>query len=97
MAPLLGRQAAVCRSRGVPGRLPNDSVLWIEDRRVVIAGDTLVDFGQGLEIPVESLPEDVTREQVAEGLRPLLELPVEAVLATPGGPHDAAALERALS
>jgi glyoxylase-like metal-dependent hydrolase (beta-lactamase superfamily II) len=80
-----------------PGRLPNDTVLWIEDRRAVIAGDTLVDFGQGLEIPVEWLPEDVTREHVADGLRPLLELPVEAMLATHGGPDDRAALERALS
>ena len=36
-------------------------------------------------------------EQVVEGLRPLLELPVEHVLATRGGPTDRAALERALS
>jgi glyoxylase-like metal-dependent hydrolase (beta-lactamase superfamily II) len=34
-----------------PGREPNDVVLWIENGRAVIAGDTLVDFGQGLEIP----------------------------------------------
>jgi hypothetical protein len=39
----------------------------------------------------------VTREQIAEGLRPLLALPVEHVLATHGGPTDGAALERALS
>jgi len=51
-----------------PGRLPNDVVLWIESSRAVIAGDTLVDFGQGLEIPVEWLPADVTREQVAKDL-----------------------------
>ena len=38
----------------------------------------------------------ITREQVVEGLRPLLELPVEHVLATHGGPCDGAALERAL-
>ena len=81
----------------LPGRLPNDLVLWIESRRAVIAGDTLVDFGQGLEIPVEWLPEDVTREQVAEGLRPLLQLPVDVVLATHGGPTDQAALERTLA
>ena len=55
-----------------PGRLPNDVVLWIESRRAVIAGDTLVDFGQGLEIPVEWLPAGVTREQVANGLEMLL-------------------------
>ena len=81
----------------LPGRLPNDLVLWIESRRAVIAGDTLVDFGQGLEIPVEWLPQSVTRQQVADGLRSLLELPVEVVLATHGGPTDKAALERALA
>jgi glyoxylase-like metal-dependent hydrolase (beta-lactamase superfamily II) len=40
-----------------PGWLPNDVVLWIESWRAVIAGDTLVDFGQGLEIPVEWHPQ----------------------------------------
>ena len=39
----------------------------------------------------------VTREQVVEGLRPLLALPVEHMLATHGGPTDWAAPERALS
>jgi glyoxylase-like metal-dependent hydrolase (beta-lactamase superfamily II) len=80
-----------------PGREPNDVVLWVESRGAVIAGDTLVDFGQGLEIPPEWLPDGVTPTQVAEGLRPLLERPVERVLATHGGPSDRAALERALS
>ena len=80
-----------------PGRLPNDVVLWIESRRAVIAGDTLVDFGQGLEILVEWLPAGVTREQVAGGLKALLDLPVEVVLATHGGPTDRAALSRALA
>jgi glyoxylase-like metal-dependent hydrolase (beta-lactamase superfamily II) len=81
----------------LPGRLPNDVVLWMESRRAVIAGDTLVDFGQGLEVPVEWLPQGVAREQIAEGLRSLLDLPVEVVLATHGGPADKAALERALA
>jgi glyoxylase-like metal-dependent hydrolase (beta-lactamase superfamily II) len=80
-----------------PGREPNDVVLWVESHQAVIAGDTLVDFGQGLEIPPEWLPDDLTPEQVAEGLRPLLERPVEHVLPTHGGPCDRAALERALS
>jgi glyoxylase-like metal-dependent hydrolase (beta-lactamase superfamily II) len=79
------------------GREPNDVVLWVESHHAVIPGDTLVDFGQGLEIPPEWLPDGVTPEEVAEGLRPLLELPVEHVLATHGGPSDRAALERALS
>jgi glyoxylase-like metal-dependent hydrolase (beta-lactamase superfamily II) len=84
-------------ARAFPGRLPNDLVLLIESRRAAIAGDTLVDLGQGLEIPVEWLPEGVGREQVATSLRPLLELPVDVVLATHGGPTDRAALERALA
>jgi glyoxylase-like metal-dependent hydrolase (beta-lactamase superfamily II) len=80
-----------------PGREQNDMVLWIESKAAVISGDTLKDVGQGLEISVHWLREGVTREQVAEGLRPLLALPVEHVLATHGGPTDRAALERALS
>jgi glyoxylase-like metal-dependent hydrolase (beta-lactamase superfamily II) len=78
-----------------PGREPNDVVLWVPSRRAVVAGDTLVDFGDGLMIhePWLSTP----REQVVEQLRPLLDLPVEHILATHGGPHDRAALERALA
>jgi glyoxylase-like metal-dependent hydrolase (beta-lactamase superfamily II) len=80
-----------------PGKEPNDVVLWVESRGAVIAGDTLVDFGEGLEIPPEWLPDGATPKQVTEGLRPLLERPVKHVLATHGGPTDRAALERALS
>ena len=79
------------------GHKKNDTVLWIESRRAVISGDTLVDFGQGLEINERWLPPGLTREDVAAGLRSLLELPVEYVLATHGGPFDRAALERALA
>jgi hypothetical protein len=39
----------------------------------------------------------VTREQVVASLRPLLEFPVEQVLATHGWPKDRAALARALA
>jgi len=79
-----------------PGREHNDLVLWAESVGGVIAGDTLVDFGRGLEIG-EWLREAVSREQVAEGLRPLLALPVEVVLPAHGAPTDRAALECALS
>ena len=75
---------------------PYDVLLWIESVGAVIAGDTLVDFGRGFTIN-EWLREAVTREQVAEGLRPLLELPVEVVLPAHGAPADRAALERALA
>ncbi len=80
-----------------PGQKHNDVVLWIEGSRAVIAGDTLVDFGKGLWINPRWLSKSVTREQVVEGLRPLLELPVELVLPTHGAPTDRAALERALA
>ena len=79
-----------------PGQKHNDLVLWVESRRAVVAGDTLVDFGQGLHINPRWLGPGVTREEVVEGLRPLLERPVEHMLATHGGPTDRAALERAL-
>jgi hypothetical protein len=69
-------------------------VLWVESGRAVIAGDTLVDFGEGLEIPPEWLPDGVTTKQVAEGFAPLLERPVEHVLALtaarPTEPHSSA-------
>lgn len=80
-----------------PGRSYNDLVLWIESRRAIVAGDALVDFGRGFEIPPEVLQHGATREQVAEGLRPLLALPVEVVLPAHGAPTDRAALERALA
>ena len=79
------------------GHKPNDTVLWIESHGAVISGDTLVDFGQGLGINERWLRPGMTRDSVAEGLRPLLALPVEHVLATHGGPFDRAALERALA
>ena len=82
------------------GREHNDLVLWFEDRRAVVAGDSLADFGDGLEIQVEKMGGRVTREEVAERLRPLLAQPVEHVLAAHGGPMDLmdlAALERALA
>jgi glyoxylase-like metal-dependent hydrolase (beta-lactamase superfamily II) len=81
----------------LPGWLPNDLVLWVESRRAFVVGDTLVDRGHGLELPVDWLRQGVTREQALEALQPLLELPVELVLPTHGAPTDRAALERALS
>ena len=81
-----------------PGREGQlDLVLWSKRLRAVIAGDTLIDLGDGLEIRADWLPEGVTVEQVATGLRPLLDKPVEIVLPTHGEPTDRAALERALA
>jgi glyoxylase-like metal-dependent hydrolase (beta-lactamase superfamily II) len=78
-----------------PGWEHNDLVLWIEDRRAVVVGDTLVDFGQGLEISPSG--KITTREQIVERLCPLLAIPAAHVLATHGGPTDRTALERAIT
>jgi glyoxylase-like metal-dependent hydrolase (beta-lactamase superfamily II) len=81
-----------------PGQKPNDMVLWVESHDTVIAGDTLVDFGQGLHMnPPVAPPAGRNARAGRRGLRPLLELPVEHVLAAHGGPFDRAALERALA
>ena len=77
------------------GREHNDVVLWIESAGAVVAGDTLVDFGKGFQV-ADWLRADVTREQVVDGLRPLLDLPVRHVLPAHGAPTAKAALDRAL-
>jgi glyoxylase-like metal-dependent hydrolase (beta-lactamase superfamily II) len=81
-----------------PGQKPNDTVLWIEARGAVVAGDTLVDFGDGLEINPRWLEmAGGRREDVVAGLAPLLDLPVDHVLLSHGGPADRADLAAALS
>ena len=72
-------------------------MLWIESRRALVAGDTLIDRGNGLAFPADWANKGVPAEQILESLQPLLELPVELVLPTHGAPTDRAALERALS
>jgi hypothetical protein len=78
------------------GREHNDLQLWIEARRAVILGDTLVDFGRGFRVN-EWLKGGVTHDEIRERLRPLLDLPIEIVLPTHGEPTDRAALERVLA
>jgi glyoxylase-like metal-dependent hydrolase (beta-lactamase superfamily II) len=80
-----------------PGMEPNDLVLWLEGRRALVAGDTLIDRGQGFEFPRDWANKGVPPDQILETLRPLLDLAVELVLPTHGAPTDRAALERALS
>ena len=80
-----------------PGMETNDLVLWVESRRALIVGDTLIDRGNGFEFPADWANKGVPPEQILDSLRPLLELPVELVLPTHGAPTDRAALERALS
>ena len=81
-----------------PGMEPNDLVLWVESHGAVVAGDTLIDRGRGLELPRDWAERGgFPVEPILAGLRPLLELPVEHVLPTHGNPADRTALERALA
>jgi hypothetical protein len=73
-----------------PGQKRNDMVLWIESHRAVVAGDTLADLGEGPQINPRWLRGGVTREQVVDGLRPLLALPVEHLLETHAAPSTGA-------
>jgi glyoxylase-like metal-dependent hydrolase (beta-lactamase superfamily II) len=76
---------------------PYDLLLWVESRRVLLAGDTLIDRGRGLEFPRDWANKGVPADEILDSLRPLLELPIELVLPTHGPPADRAALERALA
>jgi glyoxylase-like metal-dependent hydrolase (beta-lactamase superfamily II) len=78
------------------GMEPNDLVLWVERRRAIVAGDTLIDRGNGLVFPADWANKGVAADEILATLRPLLDLPVERVLPTHGAPTDRAALERAL-
>ncbi len=78
------------------GREHNDAMLWLESRRALFTGDTVSDFGQGLQIPRSLLRDRSAREATAAALRSVLALPIELVLPAHGEPTDRAALERAL-
>ena len=79
-----------------PGLEPNDLVLWIERHRALVFGDTLIDAGNGLELPDDWGPSRISHPPVLAALRELLELPVELALPTHGPPAGRAAFERAV-
>jgi hypothetical protein len=78
------------------GREDNDLILWLPRIGAIVTGDSLSDFGHGLDIWIGDR-KHVTRDDVVQRLRPLLDLPVELVLPAHGEPTDLAALERVLS
>ena len=90
-APGSGRSA----SRRTPVARTTTLILWLPSLGAIVSGDSLSDFGEGLGIQLGGR-KHVTREDVAQRLRPLLELPIELVLPAHGEPTDRAALERAL-
>jgi hypothetical protein len=78
------------------GREDNDLILWLPSIRTIVTGDTLSDFGHGLDVQLGGR-KHVTRADVVRQLGLLLDLPVELVLPAHGEPADRAGLERALS
>jgi hypothetical protein len=77
------------------GREDNDLILWLPAISAIVSGDSLSDFGEGLDVQLGGRT-NVTRDDVVGRLRPLLDLPVELVLPAHGEPTDRAALERVL-
>ena len=78
------------------GREENDIVLWVPAVNAIVSGDSLSDFGEGLGIQMGGR-KHLTPADVAQRLRPLLDLPIELVLPAHGEPTDRAAVERALA
>jgi hypothetical protein len=77
------------------GREDNDVILWLPSINAIVTGDSLADFGDGLDIQLGGR-KHVTRGDVVGRLRSLLELPVELVLPAHGEPTNRKALERVL-
>ena len=73
------------------GREDNDLILWLPSIGAIVTGDSLSDLGDGLDIWIADR-KHVTRDDVVQRLRPLLDLPVELVLPAHGEPTDRAAL-----
>jgi hypothetical protein len=78
------------------GREDNDLILWLPAMSAIVTGDSLSDFGDGLDIQLGGR-KHVTRDVVVARLRPLLDLPVELVLPAHGEPTDRAIFERVLA
>lgn len=78
------------------GREDNDLIFWLPSINALVSGDSLSDFGDGLDIQLGGR-QHVTRDDVARRLRCLLDLSVELVLPAHGAPTDRAALRDVLS
>ena len=81
----------------IRGLEDGDLVLWIPKHGAVVAGDTLIDRGEGLIFPADWAARHGDPDQIKQSLRLLLDYPVEVVLPTHGLPGDRAALAQALA
>jgi hypothetical protein len=78
------------------GREDNDLVLWLPSVNAIVTGDSVSDFGDGLDVQLGGRTH-LTRDDVVQRLRPLLGLPIEFVLPAHGEPTDLAAFKQALT
>jgi glyoxylase-like metal-dependent hydrolase (beta-lactamase superfamily II) len=74
-----------------------DLVLWSEHHGAVIAGDTLIDRGEGLILPRDWADKRDGPAPIRRALEPLLQHDIQVVLPTHGLPMDRDALVRALT
>jgi hypothetical protein len=89
----------------IPIRGAGETMVWLPEPRALVPGDRILGDGNGgLRVCPESwlgyLPSGITLRELRGALRPLLDLPVELVLASHGEPvlqDGQAALARALS
>lgn len=88
----------------IPIRGAGETMVWLPGPRALVPGDRLLGDDDGLRLCPESwlryLPSKLTRAQLREELRPLLDLPVELVLVSHGEPvldRGREALARAIS
>jgi hypothetical protein len=88
----------------LPIRGAGETMFWLPEHRALIPGDRILGGERGglrlcPDSWLEYLPSGIKRAQLAELLRPLLDLPIELVLVSHGKPvlrRGRASLERAL-
>ena len=79
----------------LPGLEPADLVLWLPEHQALVLGDSLVDLGNGLELPENWNPK-IDQGPVLEQLRTYLDRPIAFALPTHGAPADRAAYAAAV-
>jgi hypothetical protein len=81
----------------IRGLEDSDLMLWIPKHAAIVAGDSLIDRGEGLVFPVDWAARQGDPDQLKQRLMVLLDYPAEVVLPTHGLPTDRAALAAALA
>ena len=83
-----------------PALYPEEAILWIPEHGALVTGDAVLVRDDGVQLaPASWLPKGTSPQDLADSLRPLLDLPVELLLPTHGDPvtEDAlGALRRAV-